>query len=313
MKYTMTDKVDNITGLTEEYSSVTPPIPKSVKIELTAKCDFKCFYCATGNSLRTKDEMPLEEFKRLAKEMREAGVEELGMFYLGESLLYKELPEAIRYAKEDLKYPYVFLTTNGRLATVKRIEPLMAAGLDSLKFSFNNADEEQFEEVTRIKGKNFLKVVDNIKNIKKMRDEKGYTCGIFASSIQFDGEQQEKMLKAVEDIIDYVDEHYWLPLYGQAGLTAGEHDTKPVAGNTGRLDNMRDALPCWSIFTEGHITYDSKLSACCFDHDGRFNMANLKVTSFEDGWVSKKFQELRDANLKKDVRGTACEKCIAYS
>ena len=307
MKKTIIDRVDNITGLTEEYASITPPIPKSVKIELTARCDLKCFFCATGNSLKDKGDMPLEEFKRLAKEIREAGVEELGVFYLGESLLYKDLAEAIRYAKEELKYPYVFLTTNGRLATTEKIESIMKAGLDSLKFSFNNADEEQFAHVTRVAGNNHRKIIDNIKNAKIMRDKKGYDCGIFASSIKYNGEQQIKMEKAVEEIIDYVDEHYWLPLYGQAGLTAGNDNTKPVAGNTGRLDNMRDALPCWSIFTEGHITYDSKLSACCFDHDGRFNMADLKKTSFKDGWVSKIFQNLRAANLKKDVKGTACE------
>ena len=79
----ITNRADNITGLTNEYSSITPPIPKSVKVELTAKCDFKCFYCASANGMREKDDMPLSKFKKLAKEMREAGVEEIGMFYLG--------------------------------------------------------------------------------------------------------------------------------------------------------------------------------------------------------------------------------------
>jgi MoaA/NifB/PqqE/SkfB family radical SAM enzyme len=227
--------------------------------------------------------------------------------------MYKELAEAIRYVKQDLKYPYVFLTTNGRLSTPKKLKAVMEAGLDSLKFSFNNANEEQFAHVTQIAPRNFNKIIANIKSAKEIRDENNYSCGIYASSIKYDGEQQEKMEEAVKEIVDYVDEHYWLPLYGQAGLTAGADDTQPVAGNTGRLDNMRDALPCWSIFTEGHVTYDMHLSACCFDHDGRFNMGNLDKISFKDAWVSEPFQKLRQANLNLDVTGTACEKCIAYS
>jgi len=134
---------------------------------------------------------------RLLKEMREAGVEEIGLFYLGESFLYRKLPDAIAYARE-LGYPYIFLTTNGRLATPDRVRAL------------------------------------------------------------------------------------------------------------------RDPLPCWAVFTEGHITYDGKLAACCFDHDGRFNMGDLKEMSFTDAWRSKAFQALRNANLCKEVRGTAYEECIAY-
>ena len=65
---------------------------------------------------------------------------------------------------------------------------------------------------------------------------------------------------AVDEILPYVDEHYWLPLYGQAGLTAGAKGTTPVAGNPGRHGCASAApIPCWSIFTEGHVTYDGRL------------------------------------------------------
>ena len=63
--------------------------------------------------------------------------------------------------------------------------------------------------------------------------------------------------------------------------------------------------------TEGHITYGARLSACCFDHDGRFSMGNLERETFMQAWHSEPFQGLRRANLDADVRGTVCEKCIA--
>ncbi|MBI2500396.1 MAG: radical SAM protein [Deltaproteobacteria bacterium] len=313
-KEVITGRIDNITRIPPKYRSVTPPCPKSVKIELTARCDFQCFFCATSFRLREKGDIDWDLLCRLLREMRAAGVEEIGMFYLGESLLYKKLAEAIAYAKNEIGYPYVFLTTNGRMATPERIKACLMAGLDSLKFSFNWSGPEQCKEVTGVDA--FETVVRHIRETWEVRDqvekETGHRCGLYASSIQYDGEQLKRMENAVLQIKPYVDQHYWLPLYSQAGLTGGAKDTQPVAGNIGRIGALRDPLPCWSLFTEGHITYDGRLSACCFDHDGRFNMGNLNEISFMEAWHSKPFQKLRQANLREDVAGTACEKCIAY-
>ena len=113
----------------------------------------------------------------------------------------------------------------------------------------------------------------------------------------------------------YVDQHYWLPLYSMGSLATRREEElgyRPTAGNQGRLDALREPLPCWSAFTEGHVTADGILSACCFDSDARWGMADLKEVSFMEGWNSQKFQELRAAHLRRDVRGTVCEQCVAY-
>ena len=69
----ITDRIDRITLLTDDYRSPVPPIPKSVKIELTARCDFKCFLCASHMRLRDKSDMSWRFFSRIVKEMRDAG------------------------------------------------------------------------------------------------------------------------------------------------------------------------------------------------------------------------------------------------
>jgi len=312
----ITDRIDRITLLTDACRSATPPAPRSVKIELTARCDFRCFFCASSQRLREKSEIDPAFYRRVLREMRDLGVEEIGLFYLGESFLCRWLPEAIRYAKQDCGYPYVFLTTNGRMATPERVRECMQAGLDSLKFSFNFSDPEQFADVTRVKPADFWRVAANLKAARAVRDEieqqTGHRCGLYASSIRYDDEQQRRMEHTVARIAPHVDEHYWLPLYGQAGLTSGAKGTVPTAGNQGRIGALRKPLPCWSLFTEGHVTFDGRLSACCFDHDGRFNMGDLTRMGFMQAWHSEPFRELRLANLAEDVRGTVCEKCIAY-
>lgn len=311
-KLSITERIDAITFIPNERRQAVLPVPRSVKIELTARCDLQCFFCANRMKLRDKRDMDWGLLTRLLKEMRDDGVEEIGMFYLGESLLYPRLAEAIQFAKHECKYPYVFLTTNGLAAKQDKIEAIVRAGLDSLKFSLNAADSKQFHEVTGVDG--FTKVIQNIKTarsaVDKVFDETGHRCGLYASSILFDGKQQELMEQVVAEITPFVDEHYYLPLYNQAGLTGGLRNTRPVPGNIGRVGNLRKPIPCWAVFTEGHITYDGNLSACCFDHDGRFHMGDLKQMSFMDAWNSPVFQELRKVHLHGNVTGSVCESCI---
>jgi hypothetical protein len=316
----ITERIDNITGISPEYRKEILPAPRSVKIELTGRCNFRCSFCARSDMLRDQGDMDWGFYERVVWEMREAGVEELGMFYLGESFLCKWLPEAIAYAKDNCGYPYVFCTTNASASTPQRVKDCMEAGLDSLKFSFNYADEQQFAEIARMNPGLFKKMKENIKAAYSVRElvaaQRGHRCGLYASYIEYDGEQGAQMFDAVEEIRPYVDEVYALPLYNQADLVTEaekERGWKPTAGNRGRIGALREPLPCWAVFTEGHITFDGKLSACCFDHDGRFHMADLNEVGFLEGWNSVAFQELRREHLKKDVTGTVCEGCVAYA
>lgn len=307
---TITKRIDAITHIAPEYRATCVPAPKSVKIEITANCNYECAFCV--KSIRDDTgHMDRALYSRLIREMRAAGVEELGVFYIGESFTCKWLPEAIREAKE-VGFPYVFLTTNGSAASPDRVRQCMEAGLDSLKFSINFHSAAQLADVAKVSPRYWQKAIDNLKAARKIRDEGGFKCGIYASSIKFDGAQGEAMQAVIDDITPYVDEAYWLPLYGMSGASKAA-GWKPQPGNPGRLEAMREPLPCWAVFTEGHITHDGKLAACCFGDglDGGLLMADLKEVSFMEGWNSAAYQALRKAHLSKDVKGTACESCAA--
>lgn len=314
----ITDKIDNVTRIPESHRGTILPAPRSVKIELTGRCNYKCSFCARSEQLREQKEMDWDLFERLLIEMREAGVEEIGLFYLGESFMSKHLEKAIGLAKQVVGFPYVFLTTNGSLATPDRMEQCFINGLDSLKFSLNYSDESQFEDVARVKKTQFHKMMKNIRAAKEIRDKvenaTGHRCGLYGSYILYDGNQGVRMEVMAKDMEQYLDELYGLPLYGQAGpQTSPMEDSEGLlvtGGNTGRAANPVPALPCWAIATEGHITFDGKMSACCWDHNAGLEMGDLTKDSFLDCWNSEKFQALRKAHFDGDVRGTPCHKCI---
>jgi radical SAM protein with 4Fe4S-binding SPASM domain len=313
----ISQRIDRVTLVTEDRLTSRPPAPRSVKIELTGRCNYRCGFCA----LRTRKEQPKGDmdfglFQRITKEMRDAGVEEIGLFYLGESFMAPSLlVDAIKWCK-SIGIPYTFLTTNGSLCTPNSLWAVMEAGLDSLKFSVNAGDFAQFREVMGVKPALYKNALSAIRMARDIRDSYGFKTGIYASSIQYDGAQQEKMEKLLDEHVrPYVDEHYWLPLYSMGSLaTERERELgyRPTAGNQGRLGALREPLPCWSAFTEGHVTADGYLSACCFDADARWKMGDLNKQTFMQAWGSPEFVKLREAHLRKDVKGTVCEQCVAY-
>lgn len=319
---TITERIDNVTRIPPDYLHAKPPAPHSVKIEISPRCNYRCGFCA----LRTREVQPKWDmdfglFKRITREMREAGVEELGMFYLGESFMNPRLlVDCIAYAKQDLDFPYVFLTSNASMAFPEAVDACMKAGLDSLKWSVNAADEEQFESIMGVSGRLFRRALANIKSAWEIRAGSGRASGggtgLYASSIRYDGKQQEKMEQLLRDhVLPFVDQHYWLPLYSMGAFATQREEQlgyRPTAGNQGRIGALREPLPCWSAFTEGHVTAEGKLSACCFDATANWTMGDLTQVSFMDAWNSGKFTNLRAAHLKRDVRGTVCENCIAY-
>jgi MoaA/NifB/PqqE/SkfB family radical SAM enzyme len=315
----ITDRIDNTTRIPPASLKAAPPAPKSVKIEISPRCNYRCGFCA----LRTREVQPKWDmdfglFKRITREMREAGVEEIGVFYLGESFMNPRLlVDCIAYLKQEIAMPYVFLTSNASMAFPEAVDECMKSGLDSLKWSINAADEQQFEKIMGVAGKLFHTALDNVKSAWDVRKRGGYKTGLYASSIKYDGEQQAKMERLLTvSVRPWVDQHYWLPLYSMGAFAIQREEQlgyRPTAGNQGRLDALREPLPCWSAFTEGHVTAEGKLSACCFDATANWAMGDLNQVSFMEAWNSPAFTRLREAHLRKDVRGTVCEQCIAYS
>ena len=315
----ITERIDAITLIPDAWRRADPPAPKSVKIEISPRCNYRCGFCA----LRTREVQPKWDmepalFRRITAEMRDAGVQEIGLFYLGESFMAPRLlVDCVRYLKRELAIPYVFLTSNASMAFPEAVEACMAEGLDSLKWSVNAADENQFTHVMGVAGKLFHRALTNIESAFKLRSQGGYATKLYASSIRYNGEQQAKMEQLLnEKVIPFVDMHYWLPLYSMGAFATEREEQlgyRPTAGNQGRIGALRELLPCWSAFTEGHVTAEGKLSACCFDANANWTMGDLNTHSFMECWNSRPFIALRDAHLRKDVTGTVCEKCVAYS
>ena len=303
----ITKRVAGTSNIPAEYLTEYPPIPKSVKIELTSRCDLQCIFCSLTYKERATGDINRDFLFRLLAELSEAGVEEVGLFWLGDPLLVSALPEYVAYAKK-IGIKYVFITTNGRLATPKMITPLIESGIDSIKFSINANNRENYLKLCGVDA--FDKIISNLKSTWEIRGNKEKPA-IYASSI-FDPNNREIFEEIHSRVKPYVDEHYPLRMYGKATLSEQLYGVQLTSEPIIKPRSLEDMLPCWSLFTLPHISYEGHLSACYCDHDPRLFMADLKKLSFKEAWHSPKLVELRKQHLKRAVTGHVCENCIAY-
>lgn len=307
----ITSRLYNVANLQEDYLREDPPYPKSVKIELCSVCNFNCSYCSLSTrEIQPEAEMNFELFKKIANDLKNCGVNEIGLFFIGEPFLSPSiLFNAISYLKDELQIPYVFLTSNGSLATGHEVKRCMKRGLDSLKWSVNFADVEQFKTMTSVKNSEqvFDRVLYNIKTAYETRNQNNYPTRLYASSIHYNDEQVERMQPVLNlHVLPYVDEHYWLPLLNEVPEFGG---TK-TPGNVGIYNKPVQPIPCWVLFSAGHIMVDGSFTACCHDATGKWIMGDMKTQTLDEIWYSETFKALRRAHLANDISGTICKTCI---
>src|SRR3990167_4294179 len=207
------DRLDQVQSLEGRLTAVAP-IPTSIKIECTTKCQHRCSYCSRNYHDRKFGDMNKDFYQDILDQLKEAGVKQVGPFFLGEPFLLKDIDWWIKEAKQ--RGFFVFLTTNGTACTSKSLEAAMSAGLDSLKFSCNYYDEKQFAYIARVNPKLFDRIFTNIRSARKIRDNGGYGCELSASYIMYSGEQKDRMQTYMEEVAKYVDATYANQFYAMS-------------------------------------------------------------------------------------------------
>ena len=114
--------------------------------------------------------MSFDTFKKIIDEGAEYGLRaiKLNSGGRGEPILNKSLPEMVAYAKSK-GIMDVYFNTNATLLTHDIGTKLIEAGLDRISISLEGTDANMYEKY-RV-GASFEKVLKNIKEFIKLRDE----------------------------------------------------------------------------------------------------------------------------------------------
>lgn len=280
--------------IADTMSLYRQPFPRTVRIETTNHCQADCSFCPRSTIGRGKGFMKQELFEKIVKECAEGGAKLLHLHGYGEPLLDKQLPDRIRYCKEQ-GIPRVKIFTNGDLLRGDMAQRLLHSGLDEVKISIDGMDAEEFN-LLRV-GLNHAKVLENVKAFRKLRDEAGMkTPYIVAATCQTSNRKQtEVMLENVVDSIDFTHIHNWGGALGDAA--------------SGKVRKPCDRL--WRTMT---VLVNGDVALCCLDYSGKVVLGNINDGKMTDIWNNARYNELRKLHResRQDEISTCanCTKCF---
>jgi PqqA peptide cyclase len=120
--------------------------PLALIAELTHRCPLHCVYCSNPHELTARsEELPTDVWSRVFAEGAAAGVIQVD-FTGGEPLVRPDLVELIQSAR--VAGLYVNLITSGLPLDERRLDELVAAGLDHFQLSFQGAREQTANEIS---------------------------------------------------------------------------------------------------------------------------------------------------------------------
>ena len=275
---------------------------KNLLLEVTNVCNNKCIFCANRRMTRPKGSIDFELAKRVLQECYDLGSREVGFYATGEPLLYPRLVELISYAKA-IGYEYVYITTNGLLATEDRIKELLDAGLQSIKFSINAINRADYIFIHGVDA--FDRVIENLKACKKLQGK--YKNKLFVSTILTKHTKYEK--EEIEKFFDGMCDRVVIQnAKNQGGLLPVLNDTLLIEKDGGEIEHFN--IPCSYVFNSVTVTYEGYLTACCMDFQNYLAYADLNKCSVADAWQNATIRNLRDMQRCGSVGSTICKSCV---
>ena len=137
--------------------------PYHVEIYPSDRCNIDCFFCSTA-SLRGNDELPLVRIEELVAELKEAGTRSIRFAGGGEPLFHRKTKDLLRMVTKS-GLPIENITTNAVLLGEEVTDILIGGECDQITVSLNTADPDSYAKMMQTPGRNFDRVVANMKHL----------------------------------------------------------------------------------------------------------------------------------------------------
>jgi MoaA/NifB/PqqE/SkfB family radical SAM enzyme len=138
--------------------------PYHVEIYPADRCNIDCFFCSTA-AIRGTDELPLSRLEELIAEFKEAGTRSIRLAGGGEPLFHRKTKDMLR-AIAASGIPLENITTNAVLLRDEVASILLGENVcDEIIVSLNTGDPETYASMMQTTGKNFERVVENVRKL----------------------------------------------------------------------------------------------------------------------------------------------------
>jgi len=264
--------------------------PLHLDIESTNACNLRCPMCGRNWMKEKIGYIDWGLFKKIIDEATKYYLPSIKLNYRGEPLLHPDIAKMVKYAKEKGILEVQF-NTNGVLLTEEKAEKLIDAGLDRIIFSFDAANKKTYEKIR--KGSDYEKVINNIKNLVKIRNGKKLKRPLMRV-------QMVKMSENEKEVEDFI--KMWLPIANRVNVST---ERKPL-GTKKKIEHFA----CPQIWQRLMICWDGEARMCCGDWYGEINLGNVKKMALHEIWHGKKISEIRKIHSEgKFNEIPVCSRC----
>lgn len=273
--------------------------PTSINLELTNKCNLKCWICPHENLNMKLKEMDFELFKWIISDLKEfPSISQICPVGLGEPFLYSLWKNAFRYIKKKNPAIPLRIVTNGVLVneSVSSVLNTILGKGDEILFSLNVWRKDDYKKL--MGSDKFDVVKNNIIGLVKERERTGKDYTIQAQLIITKETKQYR--KDFEKFwLQYLTKQNDGPVFRELENWGGKIDT---TDKTTKVYPKR--YPCLSLWSVAMVDCNGNVFPCCEALSEREKSAlvlgNVKDTPLFDLYQSEKYKHLRELHLTKN-------------
>ena len=269
------------------YRNDPGDFPLHVDIESTNRCNLRCSMCQIDFDNMKQGNIDPDLFKKIIKECGENKLSSLKLNYRGEPTMNKNLPQFVKMAKDE-GIIEVQINTNGLLINEKFAESLIDAGLDRIKFSVDGATPEIYE---KIRGASYAKLIKNIENFIRIRNEKGLIRPIVHVQMVY---MQDNKAEAVKFY------NFWKDKVNRIGFSRYRSPERKINDSRRALESPDYPVPCSQLWQRLLVTYNGDILMCCGDHLALNILGNASRTTLKEVWNSDTLRNYRKLHLDNE-------------
>ena len=284
-------------------------IPLCIDLEVASVCDLACPHCYR-QYIATPDKIMSKELAfRLIDQLAELKVPSVKFNWRGEPLMNKNLPEIIDYAKQNGVIETI-INTNATYLKGNYADELISSGLDLLIYSFDGGSKQTYDKLRpgRFKENKFENIIENIKNFHQLKIKKKSLFPRTKIQMVLTKEtyqEQGEYFEIFKNIVDDVSVKQYTERGGE--IKESEINNYKLKKNKiymknfdGELFVSEGRLPCEQPFQRMLVTYDGRVSMCCYDWGSMHPVGYVDKMAIDVG--DKEYEKVQK-KAQKNVRG----------
>jgi len=291
-------------------STTLPYPPLKLHLEPTSICNLRCPMCPQAIDAVKGDTgyIDMDLYRKIVDEAKDF-VLEINLFFRGEPLLHKRMPEILSYGRDAGVRLHV--NTNATVMREAQSRMLIENGASKVTISFDGPDKEQYEKMR--KGAKYERTLENVRQFLGLVAEyrqNGWKTPYTVMQVILPYDEASpgpEVPQHMKDLLDGLPVDEWDPLWphGWAGVMQenGVVEAQPYGENY---------HPCNWLWKSMAIYWDGRVASCCADFSGDQIIGDVKTQSLREIWNGPGLVKLRAMQVEGRYKeAPLCSGCDA--